>query len=998
MAAGGLAVAATLALGVAGASAQTPAQQAPNPGPGYNGTLPEQTSTGATGTYGVSGATDNSPTVTAIADGPQTANVPTLAWAGEAVRLVACDSKIYYGSNAAGVPPEEQTADWSTENWTGDQGDADIPTLDGNQGDVPLSFMSGSNGFFSSSDLPENANKGCVTATVKSTHSGLWQGKLNVYTLDFTEYTEQFIVIWMNPLQPVITESSVNSLSYPGGSTVDQLSNPLGVTNLTGGQCLDLGKYTDNSGLPLSGPYNCLGYLGDPAGGNPSTFNPSLWPDEGECSTINNGGNCVPNGGSSNIPSKTLPPDTTAPDHNNGLIDIRVSGTFPVEDLGVATTNQQCFGSIDGGGNPGLITLPAEWPQLANVLAESSVDPQDNCVSSGNPNAHLWDIHGGPTNPDWHVEKVASTTGYPCPADSFGALFNQLTDAVNNCLGTDLYFSRVFGDTTSGNSAPGSGSTAPGSEPGPTVGPYDDEAPNETLLSDGNLNADDAPMPALPVTVSIAPNLGGTDLGGVGGLYSADKELIYSHNWDGNTTNGRNTVGNLYNPYYYEYIPSTDRYYNESSGITGIAGDNFPGFDLVNNQPYKFWTAEDATTNNKWAHTICLRRSDAGYSDDNGNKDRGTEYYPEPDPSQADSVIVETDERGEAFVDYNPGDGFYLNNLIAPDPGGSTVPGGSDVGSPLTIGDNGVCDLSKLPTTEIGYSSISASVQYPYQGVDYPNPPASKPLVKVVDSLWNKTLTAYPSYTGQADTSDFVTTANDINGQPFPGEVVCFTVSNLDNAAAGDYISLFGQLIQNAAGTYVADTTGDKEVSQVSSNEMCVRSNYLGEAGIQVSGSETGVDVTATFTDEAGLTRDVMTTLGGPPKSDGTPPVGATVIQQGSPVASTGTSGSSSSNSSSSGSSNGSTGSSPVVNVIPLVQKAKTANVYKVEGLRLVRGKHGKYAAIFKLSGARGALSVTIRAYRANGKLLRTYRITVRANTVVSVNVGTKVAHVTVIA
>ena len=70
----------------------------------------------------------------------------------------------------------------------------------------------------------------------------------------------------------------------------------------------------------------------------------------------------------------------------------------------------------------------------------------------------------------------------------------------------------------------------------------------------------------------------------------------------------------------------------------------------------------------------------------------------------------------------------------------------------------------------------------------------------------------------------------------------------------------------------------------------------------------------------------------------------------------------------------------------------------KVEGLRLVRGKHGKYAAIFKLSGARGALSVTIRAYRANGKLLRTFRITVRANTVVSINVGSKVAHVTVIA
>jgi hypothetical protein len=128
--------------------------------------------------------------------------------------------------------------------------------------------------------------------------------------------------------------------------------------------------------------------------------------------------------------------------------------------------------------------------------------------------------------------------------------------------------------------------------------------------------------------------------------------------------------------------------------------------------------------------------------------------------------------------------------------------------------------------------------------------------------------------------------------------------------------------------------------------------------------------------------------------STGVPPAGATVIPQASPVAQTGSSGGSSSPSGSSVS----IGSAPITTTGPLVQKAKTANVYKVEGLRLVRGKHGKYAVSFKLSGASATLSVTIRAYRANGKLLRTYRITVRANKVVSVNVGTKVAHVRVIA
>jgi hypothetical protein len=966
MAAGGIAVAATLALGVAGASAQ------PNPGPGDVGGALNSSAPGL-----LHGASDNTPNVTAVADGPQTANVPTLAWAGEAVKLVACDTKITPGTVALANSPLTQTAVFSTENWTGDQADADTPTFDGTTAYLPYSFTAGSQGFSYPTDLPENAGKGCVTATIKSTHSGLWQGKLNVYNVvndtSNTVYSEQFIVIWMNPTQPTITESSVSSLSYPGGSTVDQLTTA-GVTAATGGPTIDM-----TSGLPVSGPFNETGFLGDPTG--TGVFNPDLWTQS--CHKGKQQNNCqeesISNWGN----------DT--PQNNNGLVDIRVSGTFPVEDLGVATTNLKFFGSIDGGTNPGLITLPVQWPALAGLLADSST-----VASSPGSNPSLWDIHGGPTNADVHPVVAAGTT--PCPPDMFGDVQSgtPLMDAVNNCLGSDWYFSRVFGDTTSGNTAPGATITTP-NEPGPTVGPYDDEAPNETLLSDGKLNADDAPMPALPVTVSIAPNLGGTDLGGVGGLYSADKELIYSHNFDGNTSTGKATLGNLYNPYYYEYIPSTSRGYAESSGITGVAGDNFPGFDLFKKQPYKFWTALDPTTNNTNEDTICLRREDGGssWTDGNGNNhsDGGPEYYPEPDPSQNDSVIVYTDERGEAFVDYNPGDGFYLDNLIQPDPP-SSIKGGNDTGGPVVIGDNGSCDLQKLLGKEIGYSAITASAQYPYQGVDYSNPPASSTLTKVVNSLWNKTLTAYPSITG-GDTSDFVTTATDINGQPFGGEIVCFSVQGEPSGAFTGLITGISSEIQNSVGTIVADTDGEQAYGENSQygNGYCVRSNWLGEAGIQVSGSVTGVDVTALFVDEQ-VERDLPATLGGGTVSTGTPPVGATVIPQASPVSTTGTTGGSST-----GGSNVTIGSSPVTTTGPVfVQKAKTANVYKVEGLRLVRGKHGKYAAIFKLSGARGALSVTIRAYRANGKLLRTYRITVRANAVVSVNVGTKVAHVTVIA
>jgi hypothetical protein len=934
MAAGGIAVAATLALGVAGASA------APNPGPGYSGSLATGTDVAPNGGHGL------------VTDGPQTANVPTLAWAGEAVRLVACDPVIYPGSNSPGVA---ETAEWSTENWTGDQAFADVPTFDGQSAYQPLNFQGGSDGFFPATDLPENQGKGCVDAVIKSTHAGLWQGKLNVYGYDQTEYTEQFIVIWMTVASTNITESSVNSLEYPDGSTTQQITTTPGLGNVTGAQCFDDNSY-DDSGLPLSGAFNCLGYLGDPSGNG--VFNPSLWPSRCDDGLSTDGG-C----------RGTLANNT--PDGNNGLLDVRVTGSFPVEDQPPATSNLVKFGSIDGGTNPGTITLPTQWAALAGLLADSST-----VGSTPGSNPSLWDIHGGPTNPDTHPVITSSST--PCPPDTFGAVELAGVDAVNNCLGSQFYFSRVFGDVTSGATAPGwSGS---GENPGPTVGPYDDEAPNETLLSDGRLNADDAPMPALPVTVSIAANKGGTDLGGVGGLYSANKEVIYSHNFDGNES----TLGNLYNPYYYEYIPSTSRDYYESSGVTGIAGDDFPGFDLINSQPYKFWTALDPKSNNTDTSTICLRRTDAGHDGDSGPY-----YYGEPDSYEADSVIVYTDERGQAFVDYNPGTGFYLDSLITPYPV-STVKGGTNPAGPITIDGNQACDLQPLLGKVIGTSAITASPEYPYQGVNYPNPPQSS-LTKTVTSLWNKTLSAYPKGNAApgADTSVFVTSATDINGEPLAGEEVCFSVQGTGSGAFTGQIMPYEDIVENSAGTIVADTDGQR-YDGTTGNDVCVQSNWLGEAAVEVEGSVPNVDVSAYFVDEK-LYRDLSTTLGGSSTSTGVPPSGATVIPEAAPVAAAGGTGSSSTITAAP---------SATPSVTPLaVQKAKPASVCKVESLHLLRGKRGKYAVSFKLGcSSSKSLSVTIRAYKANGKLLRSFRLTLATNKTVTVGVGTKVAHVTVIA
>src|SRR5579871_3410389 len=80
---------AILAVGAVSASA------APNPGKGTNYPVLSPT------TYAPSGINDVSPTANGFnqpyeqaEDGPQTANVPILAWAGEDVRLVACDDNI----------------------------------------------------------------------------------------------------------------------------------------------------------------------------------------------------------------------------------------------------------------------------------------------------------------------------------------------------------------------------------------------------------------------------------------------------------------------------------------------------------------------------------------------------------------------------------------------------------------------------------------------------------------------------------------------------------------------------------------------------------------------------------------------------------------------------------------------------------------------------------------------------------------------------------------
>jgi hypothetical protein len=962
MAAGGIAVAATLALGVAGASA------APNPGygtPGYT-LVPAQTGPPAVPALLNTGPTMNSP-FAQEKDGPQTANVPTLAWVGEDVRLVACDDAI--DPNPLGINSIDfQQADWTSgesgDLWTGAQ--ADPPSFDGSAGNNLYVDNTGSAFFFPPDGLNDQ-RKGCVSADISSLVAGLDEVTLTVtdegvnggrgidpvegasnnsVTVDpATVYQEQFIVIWMTAVAPTLTEATPTSIELPTTAGSAGTTTP-----------------GETSQLTTAGVTALDAFLGDGVTTPVDTF-AGLDPWVG-------------------APTSDLRDVNDTPPTNNGLIDVKVTGQFPVEDQAPSTINENYFAGLTGGANGAQVTLPNQWPALANLLATSSTQNTSDNTGGGN----LWDIHGSPTNTLAVQGHAGASTGV-CAGD--GTLFLQTTDVVDDCItkgGGDPYaFSRVFGDVTWPVSR--------------TIGPYDAQDPDTTLLSDGQLTTDDAPMPALPITVSIATNklVGGTDpnpIGGIGGLYGVSKWQVYSHDFDGSfagpvalTSTG---LANLYNPYYQEYIPSTLRPITESSGVTGVyrggapatSGDDFPGFTNGDTDPYTFWKAEDASTGDKTSvENGCLEddptiagSQGTDFSEQNPAQitDGGLNYFGTPD--YPTTVTVYTDERGEAYVDYNPGTGFY--NTVAADL-------------------NGACDLVNLYGDPIGTSTISAKVEYPYETVPYFPPAASDTITKTVDSEWEKTLTVLPkgNLSGN-EISVVVAHAQNINGEPFSGELVCV------QAPSNESVSFDG--ISPSTALSVAGSSAGATPVGYSSNYTCGYTGTLGNVAFDVSGSngQTNVDVQALFVTEH-IFRDVnIPVLGQTTPVTSTSPPGVLpadqVVAQTDSSGAAGNAGAPGGSPSAPAASNpgNTTGGAPAVVITQSV--APKAHTASVKFARLVHGKRKSTVSLdIKSSGKTQA--ITIKVYGKHGKLLRTLHFTVKTNTTVSVGVGSgTIGHVAV--
>ena len=186
------------------------------------------------------------------------------------------------------------------------------------------------------------------------------------------------------------------------------------------------------------------------------------------------------------------PGSTGTPGSDTGYLSVKVTGTMPMEGA---------WASLVGSSS---VTLPDDWEQLADALATDG-NPTDSSAQA----AAKWDIMNDPSGDFGHLPQTPAC-GTPGPATVGAPAAPTNTDSVDDCTGggPDGPFSTDFGQLSSSSA----------------IGPFDPLRPADTLLPNGVLDANDAPMPAARVDVSIAPNSGSaTDTSGVGYLAAADK-------------------------------------------------------------------------------------------------------------------------------------------------------------------------------------------------------------------------------------------------------------------------------------------------------------------------------------------------------------------------------------------------------------------------------------------------------------------------------------------
>jgi hypothetical protein len=618
------------------------------------------------------------------------------------------------------------------------------------------------------------------------------------------------------------------------------------------------------------------------------------------------------------------------------------------------------------------ITLPNQWADLANALA-TDASPTDP-----NP-AMRWDIHDEITN--MFGETINPTTN---ALTGVAGRSHPLTDAVDNAIETNLAFINNTGNARFYRAAVIGGTpTLPPSD-SPTAGPFDPNYAEQTLLPDGKLDAGDAPMPATRIDFTIQPNSGGTAIDGVGSFGNVSKALVYSR--DDSGTNAKDH--NLFAPFYSQWIPATARNdFGYASGVDGaLITNNFNGF-LVNSSFYHNWTNYNLLSA-PGGDSRCYATVPSGL-------EPGSPGVFRTNPSGPQTVAVYTDEHGEARTAFLPGgrtgNDFYFSNL------GST-------------NSNNGCNLTKRI---LGTAHITAIARYPYQKVTDPDKTAKTTVDKTVLNLFDKHLSYYQKCLGDdSDCKDIkvvVAHAQDINGQPYQRELVCFTGSINGAAITGEFPQAIGWFaVQKSDGTtFPVYFSGEVFPNPAQPGFRCTRTDDNGNAVFEVLESEAlTANVIAKFVPE-GVTRDINVKLGNITTFQDNPPLTPEIV-----LANGGSTVGAGSNGGNEPSQDqidntvkvaiaGGFGVIATPAVAPAAPKTitpaktitvtKTAVKVKMLTLRLVRPLHGKAYFLVKVQSPKKTAKITISLKNKHGKILSKVTKTVKTNTLLKL----KSSHIT---
>jgi hypothetical protein len=608
------------------------------------------------------------------------------------------------------------------------------------------------------------------------------------------------------------------------------------------------------------------------------------------------------------------------------------------------------------------LTLPDDWGRWAAVMARSTTDATTAGALTN------WDIHDDSLLTEGHLD----TDGVQCAA--VDETNTDLSDSVDNCTTGDQFggFSTVFGTQ---------------SRAGFTVGPFDPIYPYDTLLSDGKVDAGDAPMPAARIDVTVHDNNSAdpTDTSGVGYLFPSYKTEVYSRDglgsdWFGNTTLPVE-AHNFYAPFYSQYIPATARPADAGgspygaalpSGIDGSSdADGFNGFRLESGNPYRNWEFGWTNSFHPEAASKCLFSQVLP----------GVHKSWRPLPYGPNSVTVYTDESGEANVNFVPGLGMYFDNL-------------DSVNKNL----NGGCDLEGIDP--IGTASLDVVAKYPYQPVTAPDQPGD-PAVFTVHNLFAKTLSVYSKgsdangVTSNSVAKIVLAHAQDIDGSPLAYEAICWMANK--NAEG----------MRVFVGDIPAPTLTDPKAvirldpwhgllttfkDPVGINRLCTFTDEHGNSAIEVYNSDqTNVNVIAEFVNE-GILRDTyanfatgllgnVTAADGPPVSHVPSPAqisSAVVVSSSGPVVLK-------------------SNVSPSQVIKSSKKKAAVKVLHKIRFAKVVTPFHGKAQLQVRVNGKAGM--VKLRITLRKGKKTTVFTRFVPANTKIAVKnlvIPAKTAKVTV--